>query len=173
MIVGNVSENPGRYVTEDEPWILKPYIIIDFHHTRVTLTSYTILLNALVPRYMRSFRIMGEVDTEKWATLEEHYNVTPYLDPEITKDGRHLEINQRLYRYYFNIKRNGTFSRFKIKNLGPDSYTGAYQPHANILSISKLLFFGTISNQRIIFSPERVSKISANILNFGVLSVFS
>ncbi|EAY20141.1 hypothetical protein TVAG_020860 [Trichomonas vaginalis G3] len=98
VIVGNVTESPGRFLTEDEPWILKPYLLIDFHHTKVKLTSYTILVNAIHNRYMQGFRILGEVETEVWKVLDEHKNVTPFLDSNVTDQGDVIPNNKRLYR---------------------------------------------------------------------------
>ena len=118
--------------------------------------------------------MMGEIGPEQWVVLSDHKNITPYLDPD--RDCPSCPIKpdtKRLYRYHYNTTRNGTFSRFKIENTGPDSYELNFQPHANIVSISKLLFFGAIENNRIVFSPDRVSTSSTKILAFGVLSVFS
>ncbi|EAY20140.1 hypothetical protein TVAG_020850 [Trichomonas vaginalis G3] len=173
VIVGNVTESPGRFLTEDEPWILKPYLLIDFHHTKVTLTSYTILLNAAYPRFMQSFRILGELETDVWKVIDEHHNYTPFIDPNITDTGAIIPNNKRLYRYFFNVTNAKTYSRFKIENIGPDSYNDKISPHANILSISKLLFFGTVYNGRVFFSPQKAKQSCSKLLKLGALSMYN
>ncbi|EAY20166.1 hypothetical protein TVAG_021110 [Trichomonas vaginalis G3] len=122
---------------------------------------------------MQEFRISGEIENDVWKVIDEHHGYTPFIDPQINEQGKILTNDKRLYRYFFNVSKVGTFSRFKIENLGPDSCKGDYQPHANILSISKLLFFGTISNNRIFFSPAKVKKSSSNLLKLGALSMFN
>ncbi|EAY20161.1 hypothetical protein TVAG_021060 [Trichomonas vaginalis G3] len=124
---------------------------------------------------MLDFRILGETQTDVWKVLDEQHNFTPFLDPNVTEEGEIIPDNKRLYRYFINVSKVGTYSRFRIENLGPDSYSipDAYEPHANILSISKLLFFGTVSNGRIFFSPEMVRKTSSNLLKLGVLAMYN
>ena len=122
---------------------------------------------------MQEFRISGEIETDVWTVLDEHHGYTPFIDPQINEQGVSLTDDQRLYRYFFNVSKVGTFSRFKIENLGPDSHNGTFQTHANILSISKLLLFGTISNNRVFFSPAKVKQSSSNLLKLGALSMLN
>lgn len=147
--------NVSRFLTKDEPKPNVPWIILDFHEIKITVKSYMIFYynSQNIKRWMKSYTMYGYGPTG-WEIIHQVRNKSPDELPK-NQDG--------FWFYKFNVTHIGTYSMFKITNDGSDSYG------SNILSLSKLLFFGRVEGGKAKFSPIKLERKTQFLLNLGMM----
>lgn len=140
------------------------YIIFNFHQMRLTLNNISILYVATLPRMMDCWRWLGQTGVDEWEEIDSREHCKP-------DDSKH--INGKFWMAHYPVRKTGTYSVFKLENFCPDTYTNNPYPHANAVSISKLLFFGKIEVGKIKISPIKLDRNTQYLLNFAMYAAAS
>lgn len=152
----------GRFLSKDEPKEQRPWVQIELKEVRLTVKSYSILYFASISRWMRCYSIEALDQTGDWTVLH-----------KVTNEDTKTDHPHRNYTYYhYDVDKIGTYSSFRIYNDCEDSYEGApwHSPHANMVSLSKILFYGRVEGGRVMISPIKLARSSEYILNLGMLA---
>lgn len=150
------------------------YKTFDFHKMRVTLSSYSFYYdawgNSPNDRYMRCWRLLGQVSPEEWEVIDEQMNqdINKSLKYHYQPKGSTPDYYW-YWIYHYNVKHKGTYSTFRLENKCDDSYKGLY-PRANAVTVSRVLFFGRIELGRIKLSPIKLDRKAQYVLNFGMFA---
>lgn len=168
-IVRSPETDDGRFLSDDQKdWpeeTRTPWILIDFKTGKIEVDSFKVFYHAKYSRYMWGYTLWGEYDYGRWAVIKE------------VRDASYTQIdeNDKYYRQHHNATEEAKgmkFRKLKITADKPCIVNNYWYKDALMVTLSKLLLWGTYYPDAMPQSPIRLERKLQYQYNYGVMNKF-